>query len=464
MPSRPTAVPPGATRSGRHATPTPEQARRVFYALTLTRWFPVGFVVGLFILWAFELGLSTTQALAAMSAIGFAVALLELPTSGFTDVLGRRPVYLAAAVVQVAAALAYATAGSWGAYLAAGVLMGIFRALESGPLEAWFVDAVHVEEPGADVDQPLARAGTLIGASMAVGSLLSGALVWWHPFESRSALELPMTLYVVGAVVHLVAVAALMHEVPHLHSDAATPELAEAGQGQPKGAGQWQRVRASVAATPSVIASGLGILRTSAALRGLVLASGVTAIVMVVQENFVPIRLAEMLGSNATAGAWMGPVAAFAWGAFSAGSAAVGLLARRVGVARAAIIGRGLHALGSLLIGVVTGPVALVAVYLLTYGVFGSGAMDRALTHRVATAANRATVLSLASLVSFLAFAIAAPLLGLLAERTSSSTAVVVAALTGLLALPCYLPALRAERVRDGQGRGGSAHSDTVGP
>ena len=117
-----------------------------------------------------------------------------------------------------------------------------------------------------------------------------------------------------------------------------------------------------------------------------------------------------------------------------------------------------------MLIGVVTGPVALVAVYLLTYGVFGSGAMDRALTHRLATAANRATVLSLASLVSFLAFAIAAPLLGLLAERTSSSAAVVVAALIGLLALPCYLPALRAERVRDGQGRGGSAHSDTVGP
>ena len=33
----------------------------------------------------------------------------------------------------------------------------------------------------ADVDQLLARAGALIGASMAVGSLLSGALVWWHP-------------------------------------------------------------------------------------------------------------------------------------------------------------------------------------------------------------------------------------------------------------------------------------------
>lgn len=423
----------------------PRRAHRVFYALTVTRWFPVGFVVGIFILWAFEIGLSTAQALAAMSAIGVAVALLELPTSGFTDALGRRPVYLAAAALQVVAALGYLLAGSWGAYLAAGVLMGIFRALESGPLEAWFVDAVHVESPGADVDQPLARAGSLVGMSMAVGSLLSGGLVWWHPFESRSALELPMALYVVGALVHLGAVAVLMREVPHLSSDAATPELAAAAHGE---GGAWQRLRDSAAATPAVIASGVRLVRASAALRGLIAASGLTAVVMNVQENFMPIRLAEMLGSNAVAGAWMGPVAAAAWGAFSAGSAAVGLLARRTGVARAAMIGRGLHALGSLAVGLVAGPVALVVVYLLTYGVFGSGAMDRALTHREASATNRATVLSLASLVSFLAFAISAPLLGLLAERTSTSTAVVVAAIVGLLALPCYLPALRAERQR----------------
>lgn len=418
---------------------------RTFYTLTITRWFPVGLVVGLFVLWAFEIGLSTAQAMTALSAIGLAVALLELPTSGFTDVLGRRPVYLAAAAAQVVAALAYVTAGSWGAYLAAGLLMGLFRALESGPLEAWFVDAVHVREPGADVDQPLARAGTLIGASMAVGSLLSGGLVWWHPFASRSALELPMALYVVGALVHLVAVVLLMHEVPRLTSDAATPELAAAAA---DGESSWQRLRRSAAQTPAVIGSGLRLLRVSAALRGLVLASGFTAVAMVVQESFMPIRLAEMLGGNAAAGVWMGPVAALGWGAFAAGSAGVGALARRVGVARAAAAGRGLHVLGALAIGIVGGPLALVVAYLFTYGVFGGGAMHRALTHREATAANRATVLSLESLVSFLAFAVASPLLGLLAEATSTSTAVVVAALVGLLALPCYLPALRAERRR----------------
>ena len=41
-----------------------------------------------------------------------------------------------------------------------------------------------------------------------------------------------------------------------------------------------------------------------------------------------------------------------------------------------------------------------------------------------------------------------APLLGLLAEATDNETAIIAAAVVGLLALPCYLPALRAERRR----------------
>ena len=91
---------------------------------------------------------------------------------------------------------------------------------------------------------------------------------------------------------------------------------------------------------------------------------------------------------------------------------------------------------------------ALVAAYLLTYGLFGSGGLHRALMHREASADNRATVLSLESMVTFFAFALASPALGILAEWTSTATAMVVAAVVGLAALPAYLPALRAERSR----------------
>ena len=119
-----------------------------------------------------------------------------------------------------------------------------------------------------------------------------------------------------------------------------------------------------------------------------------------------------------------------------------------IGVARTALLGRAAHCVGALVMGVVLGPAALVAAYLLTYGVFGSGVMHRALLHREASASNRATVLSIDSMVSFFAFAVVSPSLGLLAERTSTQAAVVTAALVGLVALVGYLPALRAERVR----------------
>ena len=54
----------------------------------------------------------------------------------------------------------------------------------------------------------------------------------------------------------------------------------------------------------------------------------------VVQETFMPIRLAELVGGLDTAGALMGPVAAVGWGAFSLGAVASGRVSRRIGVAR----------------------------------------------------------------------------------------------------------------------------------
>ena len=80
---------------------SPVAARRVFLALTFTRWFPVGLIAGLLTLLALERGLTVAEALTAFALMGFVVFALELPTSGFADAFGRRPVFVAAAVVNV---------------------------------------------------------------------------------------------------------------------------------------------------------------------------------------------------------------------------------------------------------------------------------------------------------------------------------------------------------------------------
>ena len=172
---------------------SPVAARRVFLTLTCTRWSPVGLIVGLMTLLPLERGLSVADALLASSLMGFVVFALELPTSGFADAFGRRPVFIAAAVVNVIASVVLLLADSFWAFALASALAGVFRALDSGPLEAWFVDTLHASEPGADVDRPLSIQGTILGASIAVGALLSGGLVYWHPIAGHSALLLPFS-------------------------------------------------------------------------------------------------------------------------------------------------------------------------------------------------------------------------------------------------------------------------------
>ena len=97
-------------------------------------------------------------------------------------------------------------------------------------------------------------------------------------------------------------------------------------------------------------------------------------------------------------------------------------------MARAAIVGRVLNALGAVVMGLVAGPAALVAAYLFTYSMHGmNGPPHAALLHREADAGNRSTVLSINSMMAFLAFGLAGPLLGLMADRASLPVAMVTA-------------------------------------
>ncbi|MCU0300618.1 MAG: MFS transporter [Candidatus Nanopelagicales bacterium] len=426
---------------------TPQEAERRLLLLTVTRWLPVGFVVGIFILVQTGRGLTIAQAATAAAVSGVVCFLLELPTSGFADAVGRRPVYLTAAVLNVVSLVAYALAQSFVAFVLAAALMGAFRALDSGPLEAWFVDTVHETRPGADVDRQLARAATTLGGAIALGAVLSGLLIWWDPANTvldtgASALDAAVWTAVVLSVVHLGVAAAVMRE----------PRPA-AGEGRTRFAHALQEARR----TPAVVGSGLRLLRDNAVLVGIVAAEVFWSIGMIAFESLMPLRLEEMLGSAREAGALIGPVSAAGWAMFSAGAWLAGRTSARLGVARAAMVGRLLNALGAVVMGLVVGPVGLVVAYLFTYGMHGmNGPPHAALLHREAAASNRSTVLSINSMMAFLAFALAAPLLGSLADRTSISTAMVTAGALSLLGVLCYVPARRSELARPAQAASGA--------
>jgi predicted MFS family arabinose efflux permease len=207
------------------------------------------------------------------------------------------------------------------------------------------------------------------------------------------------------------------------------------------------RLADSVRETPVVVRDGIRLVTRNRVLAGLVAVELFWVIGMMAYETLMPLRLSDLLGSEARAGAWMGPAAAGGWALFSLGSWLGGRAADRFGLVQAAVLGRVLNGLGVVAMGLVLGPVALIAAYLVTYSLHGAASPAyMGLMHREASAKNRATILSLGSLVMQAGGAVAGPLLGLLAAHTSIATAMVVAGAISTVGFVCFLPAWRRGR------------------
>ena len=411
-------------------TVSASSARRTLLVLTVIRWFPTGLTIGVTALLAIERGMSLAQLGVILSMQGFVVLGLELPTGGLADAIGRRRVLIVAAVMAFVSALVFVTAHTFGAFVVALLLQGVFRALDSGPLEAWYVDAARADDPEAKVEGTLAHAGAAVGLSIALGALVSGGLVAWHPVSSMTALELPCWVSAAFLLVNVAAIAMRMRE-----SRARTV------------IGGLPRALRSAGEASRTVVDGLCLLSASTVLRALVLVEVFWAIAMIAFETLFPVRLSELAGGTASAGALMGPVSAAAWGLFAAGSAMAGVVSRRIGVARTALVARVLNGALVVVLGLMAGPVGLVTAFLLTYTVHGAaGPMHATLLHREAEACNRTTVLSMDSMVGGGAYTVGLLVLGPLAENTSTALAIVVAGAFSILGAALYLPAVRRER------------------
>ena len=105
--------------------------------------------------------------------------------------------------------------------------------------------------------------------------------------------------------------------------------------------------------------------------------------------------------------------------------------------------------------GLAAGPVGLIAAFLAAYALHGAGGpMHNTLLHRQAGPANRATVLSINSMVAGGLASLGLLALGPLAEHTSTALAIVVAGAFSILGAALYLPARRQERLAATRERG----------
>lgn len=407
-------------------------ASRRLVLLTATRWFPVGIVFGLTVLLPLERGLSLAQVGMLFATQGFVVLALELPTGGLADAIGRRPLLVASGVLAVASTALFLVADMFWMFAIAMVLQGIFRAIDSGPLEAWYVDAAQAADPAAPIHRALSRAGIALGVAIATGALIGGGLVTWHPLTAWSALGFPFAIATVLYAVHTVLLGALMRE----------PRTRTGTRPRPA-----STIPGALRDVPRAIAQGVRLLGSSRVLRTLVLVEVFWSIAMIAFEILTPVRLADLLGSENAAGALFGPASAAAWVLFAAGSALAGISSRRIGVAWTAVVSRVLNGLFVISMGIAAGSVGLIAGYGLAYLTHGAaGPMHNTLLHRQANAKNRATILSINSMIAGGTYSLGLLVLMPLAEVTTPAIAMVAAGGFSIIGALLYLPALRQER------------------
>jgi MFS family permease len=412
---------PESSASRQPRAPRLASVERRFVVLNALRWLPTGLLIPVTVVLMQSRGLSLAE-IGLVMAVGSGVVLaLELPTGGLADALGRRPVLLAASVIDIGSLVLLLTAHSPGAFMLAGAVQGMFRALESGPLEAWYVDTTLAIDQRAPIERGLARAGTAIGLAISAGALGAAGLTALPSIGGVDPLAVPVAAALVLRAVDIAALALLVTE------NRARLDVAAA--------------RAGLSGAPRIVRSTLRLVAGSRPLLALVSVELLWGAGLVAVELFSGPRMVELLGDQERGVAVFGLAAAAGWSVSAAGSAATGRLTRLLGggPARVGAVLRVAQGTAVAVMALGGGPLGLVTGYLAFYLVHGcANVVHYGMVHRLVDADQRTTVISANSLSGRLGAIAGTAGLGALATAASIPLALAVAAGVLAVAAPLY--------------------------
>ncbi|MEV0583190.1 MFS transporter [Nonomuraea sp. NPDC050310] len=419
---------------------TPLSARRRFALVSFLTWLPAGLMIAPQVLLMLDRGLSIVEVGLVMTVYSVVIAVLELPTGGLADVVGRRVVLALAAACTAAGLTGLVLASTFWGFLVACAVLGVARALSSGPAEAWYVDTLHaLEGSDADLKPGLARGLMLEDVALCAGVVAGGALpLAGAAFGGLDPLAVPILLGAVAAVGWLVVVLVALPEPPH--------ERASLG-GLLRG-------------VPATVTSGVRLAVRDGMLRRLVLLSAAIGMALTCVELLVPGHLAGLTGSAELGATAYAVLAALGFAGSALGSALAPATARLLTPKPVGTAGEAEGSVRGAAAGLVLGGVALAGMALaaafaegpglgaivlaglpyvaLFVGLGVHGVLKAELTHHRVTSAERATMSSTTSLAGSGGAALAnltlAPLaLGLGTSAAWWLVAAVVAASAALL-------------------------------
>lgn len=408
------------------SVPAADPSRR-YALLSFLQWLPIGLTIVPMVLLLLERGFTLAEIAAIGAVSGVTVAVFELPTGGLADVIGRKPVLVTAALAHACALVMLGLATSIGVLVASAALRGLARALSSGPLEAWYVDTVHAgHAPAArealDLTAGLARGEIAASVALGVGTMAGGLIPLLLRDAERPvpALAIPVLL---GAVVELVRVGVTLW----------LPD-------EPRAPGS---LRSTLIAIPATIGAGVRLAARNALVLRLLVIGATSGVALASIELVTPGWLARLDTGTEVAALTYAGLATAGFAADAVGGTLAPSARRRLRTAaRAAAAGAALAvagAVGLVAASLLTDAVALgvaAAGYLSFFvglGIAGPPMAD--LLHSQVTGSQRATVLSVQSLVFQLTGAGGAILAGWLTVRNGPAAGFAVAAVSVSIAV-----------------------------
>lgn len=375
----------------------------------------------------FEIGL-------AMAVYSATIVLLEVPTGGLADAVGRKRITLLAYSIMALTGVVHLFTFTFPLLLLGWALYGAGRALASGALEAWFVDALQAADPEIDLQPALAKAGTISLLALGIGTLAGSAiplLFTGLPADGTAVLTplaMPVFISLLLKLILLVVVALVIHEEKRSENQST--------------------LLAGFQQLPLILKDAFQLSRSSSTILLLLITTAASGLAMVAMETFWQPRFATLLGGAVENSLIFGVVMAGCFIVGMVGNMVSTPLSRllRQQYALVAALAQGLFGLSLLILAGQTAVPLAAFFFWLTY--FNMGLVNSphaTLINREIPAARRSAMLSVQSLAGYAGSMIGSIFLSYLAEQKSVSAAWMVAGLVVVVSSTLYIQIYRQQ-------------------
>jgi MFS family permease len=400
--------------------------QQIYHLVISLFWLATALPLALLVLLAQARGLDLFQVGIVMGLYSLTIVLLEVPTGGLADSIGRKRVAILAYSIILISGLVLLGAFTFPIFLFGFMLNGVGRALSSGALDAWFVDALKAADPDIDLQPAFAKVGTFTLLSLGVGTL-GGSLIPGFfnalPAEGTAIFTpLSMPLAIAGVIYLLLLLAVVFlikEERPSSNENSWLEGLRE---------------------IPTMVKTAVTLTRQNNIILLLLGVASTSGFVLVSLESFWQPHFSDLFGGSQGNTFWFGIIMGGNFLVGMLGNIIVTPVSKALGkrYGLVAAIFQGLRGIAIIALAMQSDiPIAVLLFWLVYLNMGAVNSPHITLLNEQIPSDQRSSMLSIESLASYLGGAIGGILLGYIAKQLSISTAWVIAG--GALVISLFL-------------------------